>query len=596
MGLALYKKKRSFDKTTEPTGGKAAGKQLRFVVQKHDASHLHYDFRLEMEGVLKSWAVPKGPSMDPSVKRLAMMVEDHPYDYRNFEGIIPEGNYGAGTVIVWDEGTYEPAETSDESKLSQEKQLLSELKKKRLKFTLHGKKLKGNFALVKSGYGQENAWLLMKLDDKYASTADITEKDKSVVSKKTVEQVAKANGKTVVKKVAPKKTAQRAATKKTAVKTVKKNETPEIKELLRKASTAAFPKPFKPMLATRVTEAFDGEDWVYEIKWDGYRAMAYLNGSKAELYSRNLLSFDKKFAPVLDALKQLNLKAVVDGEVVALDENDQPSFQLLQNHEAKDTRFAFCVFDIVWYNGKDLTELGLLERKSILRAILPQDDAVIRYSDHVAGQGKQFFAAAVEHGLEGVMAKQINSRYLKAYRSSEWLKIKNEQRLEAIICGFTKPRNSRSYFGAVILGKYFGSTLKYIGHSGSGFNEKTLKQLYSMFKPLLTDKCPFKTVPKTNMPVTWLRPELVCEVKYTEFTGEKILRHPIFLGLREDKKAVNEKNEKVVKAPVLKKKAVKKTTLKKTATKKAKTPAKKTANKTQEFFQNGDKRIDPRRR
>jgi len=216
MGLTAYKKKRSFDQTTEPTGGKSGGSKLRFVVQKHDASRLHYDFRLEMAGVLKSWAVPKGPSMDPSVKRLAMMVEDHPYDYKDFEGIIPEGNYGAGTVIVWDEGTYEPIETETGTKQSQEKQLLAALKKQRLKFTLHGKKLKGAFALVKSGFGEANAWLLMKIEDKYASADDITAKDKSVISRKTIEQVEKANGRSTIKKTAVKKTAVAKTGSKTA--------------------------------------------------------------------------------------------------------------------------------------------------------------------------------------------------------------------------------------------------------------------------------------------------------------------------------------------------------------------------------------------
>jgi bifunctional non-homologous end joining protein LigD len=568
MSLSLYRKKRTFTKTTEPQGGKGSGAGLRFVVQKHDASHLHYDLRLEMDGVLKSWAVPKGPSLDPDTKRLAMMVEDHPYDYRNFEGIIPEGNYGAGTVIVWDEGIYEPAEPGATGKKEQEKQLLAELKKKRLKITLHGKKLKGDFALVKTHTGAANAWLLMKIKDKYASDEDITLKDRSVVSKKTLEQIEKANGIKISSRKAERRATSKAPTapaaKKQAVKkkakpslktkTADKNDT-GIKALLEKAPESSFPKIFKPMLATRVAEPFDDRHWIYEIKWDGYRAVAYMQGSKTRLYSRNLLSFETKFAPVITALKEMDTEAVLDGEVVALDENDRPSFQLLQNHAGAETRFVYYVFDIAWYKGKDLRGLHLLERKSILQSILPADSAIIRYSSHIEEKGKDFFKVAVKHGLEGIMAKRSDSGYTTAQRSREWLKIKNDRRLEAIICGFTKPRNSRSFFGAVILGKYNRSKLEYIGHSGSGFNETMLADLHRRFKLLITEVCPFKTVPKTNMPVTWLKPELVCEVQFTEWTGEKVLRHPIFLGLREDKKAANEKNEKVVKAPVSKKKA-----------------------------------------
>jgi bifunctional non-homologous end joining protein LigD len=557
MSLSLYRKKRTFKSTSEPTGGQSSGAKLRFVIQKHDASHLHYDFRLEMEGVLKSWAVPKGPSLDPSVKRLAMMVEDHPYDYRNFEGIIPEGNYGAGTVIVWDEGFYEPADAEGPGKKTQEKQLLAELKRKRLKIRLHGKKLKGDFALFKTGYGAENAWLLTKLDDKYASDEDITIKDKSVVTRRTLAQVEKAAGVVRVKKSAAKskpqgrETAAAPGRKKSATAKPDADDQPDAKPaaLLSAAPKAAFPAIFKPMLATRVATPFDGEDWIYEIKWDGYRAVAYLKKSKVNIYSRNLLSFNEKFAPVVQTLRELKTEAVFDGEIVALDETDKPNFQLLQNHAAEESRFAYYVFDLVWYNGKDLTGLPLLDRKNVLLDILPADHPVIRYSSHIERTGKDFFEVAVKHGLEGIMAKRATSNYVKNQRSGEWLKIKNDQRLEAIICGFTKPRNSRSYFGAVILGRYKGSTLEYIGHSGSGFNEVTLKKMHALFKPLITDKCPFAKVPKTNMPVTWLKPELVCEVKFTEWTGENILRHPIFLGLREDKKAANEKNEKVIQAP-----------------------------------------------
>ncbi|MBV4358976.1 non-homologous end-joining DNA ligase [Pinibacter aurantiacus] len=564
MSLAKYKQKRSFNQTPEPEGGRAKKGELRFVIQKHDASHLHYDFRLEMDGVLKSWAVPKGPSTDPEVKRLAMMVEDHPYDYRNFEGIIPKGNYGAGTVIVWDQGTYLPDEDVPADKKSQEKSLLKQLNAGTIKFTLKGKKLKGSYALVKM-YGKgENTWLLIKHKDKYASTADITEKDKSVISNKTIEKIAAtseniwhsnktaATKKTATKKSSDKKSAPtKTAAKKNVEEDVEVIGDASVNEMLEKGKKQAFPKDIKPMLATRVEEAFDNKDWLYEIKWDGYRALAYMNKGKVELRSRNNLSFTQKFATIADALKdEWQGDAVIDGEIVALNDEGLPDFQNLQSFvkNGKTARLAFYVFDILWYSGKLLTALPLIERKTILQNLVPQSDVII-FSDHIIGDGKAFFKLALKKGLEGVMAKDMQSEYYVDHRSKSWLKIKNTQKLEAIICGFTEPRKSRKHFGAIILGKYNGNKLEYIGHSGSGFTEKTLKDLHQKLQPLVAKKPPFDTVPKTNMPVTWVKPQLVCEVTYTEWTQDRVLRHPIFLGLREDKKAATEKNEKVVAAP-----------------------------------------------
>ena len=567
MGLAKYKEKRWFNQTPEPEGGKAKGGELRFVIQKHDASHLHYDFRLEMEGVLKSWAVPKGPSTDPEVKRLAMMVEDHPYDYRSFEGIIPEGNYGAGTVIVWDEGTYVSGnEDIAADKKSQEKDLLKQLHSGKIKFILKGKKLKGEFALVKAHGRGENGWLLMKLEDKYASTADITEKDKSVVSNKTIEKIAATSGnvwhsnKVAAKKTTTKKSAvKKSAPVKTATKSAKKKVEEDIEvigdasvnELLEKGKKQVFPHDLKPMLATRVEEAFDNKDWLYEIKWDGYRALAYMQKGKAELRSRNNLSFTQKFSAIAQALQEeWKGDAILDGEIVAVNDDGLPDFQSLQSFlkNGRSAKLAFYVFDILWYNGKDLTALPLIERKTILQNLVPESDVII-FSDHIIGDGKAFFKIALKKGLEGVMAKDMQSEYYIDHRSKSWLKIKNTQKLEAIICGFTEPRKSRKHFGAIILGKYNGSKLEYIGHSGSGFTEKTLKDVYQKLQPLIIKKAPFDTAPKTNMPVTWVKPQLVCEVTYTEWTQDRLLRHPIFLGLREDKTAATEKNEKVLKAP-----------------------------------------------
>lgn len=545
MSLAKYHQKRSFSKTPEPEGKvKRTGGALRFVVQQHHASHLHYDFRLEMEGVLKSWAVPKGPSMDPEVKRLAMMVEDHPYEYRSFEGTIPEGNYGAGTVIVWDEGTYEPADDAGSDKKAQQKSLLHQLYQGRLKFVLHGHKLKGSFALVKASARGENAWLLMKLKDKYASSKDITLKNKSVQSNRTLEQVAKDPQHTWVsdrKKTVSKKAAADAAIEAAAP-------SPEITEIISKGTKAAFPSNIKPMLAMRADKPFDHANWLYEIKWDGYRAIGYVRKNKVELLSRKNISYTQKFTPVTEALQSMNLNAVLDGEIVALDEKGKPDFQALQGYlkQGAQARLLYAVFDLLWYNGKDYTSLPLIERKTLLQAILPQNE-VVQFSDHVLQKGTAFFKAALKKGLEGVMAKECNSSYAINHRSSSWLKIKNEQFTEAIICGYTKPRNSRKHFGAVVLGKYEGNQLVYIGHSGSGIDDANLQLLYDRFQALVTKECPFAVVPKTNMPVTWLKPQLVCEVKYTEWTEGKNLRHPIFMGLRDDKVASEEKNEKLVK-------------------------------------------------
>ncbi|PQJ08872.1 DNA ligase D [Flavipsychrobacter stenotrophus] len=562
MSLKKYKAKRSFKDTPEPTGGKVVKDELRFVIQKHDASHLHYDFRLEMEGVLKSWAVPKGPSTDPEVKRLAMMVEDHPYDYRTFEGIIPEGNYGAGTVIVWDEGTYTALDSKGKDKKTQEKELLHQLHSGNLKFALKGKKLKGEFALVRTKGYTDNSWLLIKHDDKYAVTTDITLKDKSVISKHTLKPV-EAHPENIYGQT--KKPAKKAASKaapgsvKKAAAEKQKDEAGEevdvaIVTLLKPAKKVPFPKMEKPMLAMRADKPFDNKDWIYEIKWDGYRAVSFLKGGKVDIRSRNDQPFAEKFSSITAALQNWKVDAVVDGEIIALKDDGNADFQALQNfaRKGKATTLAYFVFDLLWYNGKDMRHLPLKDRKQVLKSIMPEDDGAIRYSDHIESKGIEFFNAAKKQGLEGIMAKDANSEYVTGSRTDSWLKIKNDQVLEAIICGFTKPRNSRAHFGAVILGKYVNKKLTYIGHSGSGFNDKELKELSAKFKPLITDKCPFKELPLTNMPVTWMKPELICDVQFTEWTGDKVLRHPIFKGLREDKSAKNEKDEKIVHVPAKK--------------------------------------------
>jgi bifunctional non-homologous end joining protein LigD len=524
MGLKEYKTKRNFKKTPEPAGKKMDGRgEHRFVVQKHDASHLHYDFRLELEGVLKSWAVPKGPSMDPAVKRLAMMVEDHPIEYGSFEGIIPEGNYGAGTVMIWDEGTYHAIDT--EGREANEKVLKEMLHKGSIKFVLEGKKLKGEFALVKtrSPNGKDNQWLLIKHRDRYANEEDITKKDKSVVTKRSLERIARESGEgnTVWHSGGH------------------KNEEVDLHDAVK----SEMPHHLKPMYATLVDEAFSDNDWIYEIKWDGYRAIAEINYNEVELYSRNNLSFNNHFDTIRKALQKLGIQAVLDGEIVALDEHGVARFELIQNYKGTGKgNIIYYVFDILYYNGNDLRDLPLLKRKEILKKVL-QEMPAIRYNDHVVQDGIRFFREAVKQEIEGIIAKRNESVYQSGLRSRDWLKIKVHKRQEAIIAGFTEPRGGRKHLGSLVLGVYDGNELVYIGHSGGGFNEKSLEAMYKKLKPLVIKKSPFSIIPKTNMPVKWVIPQIVCEVKFQEWTAEGIMRMPIFLGIREDKEAKEVKRE-----------------------------------------------------
>lgn len=540
MALTAYKKKRSFNRTPEPTGGKATGNQLRFVIQKHDATRLHYDFRLEMEGVLKSWAVPKGPSLNPVDKRLAMMVEDHPYDYRTFEGIIPEGNYGAGTVIVWDEGFYEPLEPT-EGRKAQEKILLKQLKAGSLKFILHGKKLKGEFALVKLKNSEDNAWLLIKHRDKYASETDITKKDRSVVSGKTIAKMESAPTHVYGEKdhqPAAKKPAKKAAKKKAPG----KNASPV------KGKKAAFPKNIQPMLATLVAEPYDEPGWLYEIKWDGYRALSFLNKGRVKILSRNNKSFNDKFYPIYNTLQQWKINAVVDGEIAVLNDKGISHFGSLQNWRSEaDGALIYYLFDILWLNGYDLTVLPLTERRAVLEANMPDLDN-LRMSESFETTATEFLKAAAKMGMEGIIAKKADSTYHPGERTRDWLKIKAQRRHEVVIGGYTQNEGSGKAFSSLLVGLYNKGQLEYIGKIGTGFSDRLQKELMAKMKKLQSKKCPFTVEPDVNKPsrfrpnppkasVTWVKPQLVCEVSYAEITEDGVMRHPSFEGLREDKKA-----------------------------------------------------------
>ncbi len=568
MALTKYKQKRNFKESPEPTGGRPDSEKLRFVIQKHDASHLHYDFRLEMEGVLKSWAVPKGPSTDPDVKRLAMMVEDHPYDYRNFEGIIPSG-YGAGTVIVWDEGFYEPADSEGKDKKSQDKELRNGIKSGKLHFILHGKKLKGEFALVKTHGRGENSWLLFKVKDKYVSKEDITLKDKSVISKKTLAQVEKTTknfyGAKRVKEPKSKSKKETALNKRADVKAAsagnkkekesKKKSSPD--KVITEGRRSKFPSNFPPMLATLVDKPFDKEGWQYEIKWDGYRTIALCNKDKVELKSRNDKSFNEKFYPVHKAVRDWNINAVIDGEIVVLDENGKSNFGALQNWRSEaDGELYYYVFDVLWLNGKDLTNLPLSERRIILMQIAPEND-LIRLSENFEVSGIEFFETAKKMGLEGIIAKKSDSTYTPGSRSKEWLKIKANKRQEMVIGGYTKNDDTSKSFSSLLVGVYEDGKLIYTGKVGTGFNDKQQREMLKQFKPLIVKSPPFTETPDVNKPsrfrpnpphakAVWMKPELVCEVSFTEMTTDGIMRHPSFEAMRIDKKAKDVTKEKAV--------------------------------------------------
>lgn len=555
MSLSQYKQKRRFDETPEPQGGTAAGEALHFVVQQHDASHLHYDFRLEMKGVLKSWAIPKGPSMNPDDKRLAMQVEDHPYDYKDFEGIIPEGNYGAGTVIVWDEGTYEPLETATPGTVAQqERRLLADLKKGSLKIRLHGHKLKGEFALVHIHGRGDNAWLLIKHRDKYATDADVTAKNKSVLTSRTLAGVArdpKAAQWGTARKAAPRKTA---ATKSAPGKTAAAPATGDadaIKERLAAIAgkkRSAMPKDIDPMLATLVDKPFDDPGWIYEVKWDGYRSIAYIQGARTVLRSRNNKAFEDKYYPIKDALARWPVRAVVDGEIVVTGDNGRSNFNELQNWRSEaDGPLHYYVFDLLWLEGYSLLDVPLTKRKELLRAVLP-DTENVHYSEGFAAKGTEFFRAAEANGLEGMIAKEADSLYHPGTRSNQWLKVKTLKRQEVVIGGYTRNTGSPKLFSALLVGVFERGKLVYTGKIGTGFDDNGQRDMMKQFKPLETKTVPFAQTPDVNSPsrfrpdpphadAVWLKPRLVCEVAFRELTGDGVMRHPSFQGMREDKAA-----------------------------------------------------------
>ncbi len=540
--LEEYKRKRHFDRTPEPSGEPEpatgpiqdkpapAAKRTRlpkpklpqlevrpgaehgdtFVVQKHRATRLHYDFRLAIDGTLKSWAVPKGPSLNSADKRLAVQTEDHPLDYANFEGKIPEGNYGAGTVMVWDRGTFSVIGDANASK---------QIERGEIKFNLNGEKLRGSFVLVKLKHSEKgNEWLFIKHKDANEDPAwNIDEHDGSVLTGRTIKEIAE--------ELPPKREAN-----------------PIQPGELDGARKSAMPSHVEPMLATLGEHAFSDPNWLFEIKWDGVRALARIEDGALTLRSRNGADITKRY-PELAFLPQAFAasQAIVDGEIVALDERGLSSFERLQErmhvrapseHLVSQIPVVYFAFDLLYCDGYDLRKAPLLERKQLLQRLVHASER-FRYADHQMEHGKELFELAKQTGLEGIVAKRADSPYVSD-RSAYWMKLKVTNTLDAAVGGWTESRTPALPFGSLLLGLYQGKKLRFIGHVGSGFDGKKLEEISGKLKELATADCPFDVVPETNEKPSWVEPALVARVKFSGWTQEHVLRHPVFLALRED--------------------------------------------------------------
>jgi bifunctional non-homologous end joining protein LigD len=535
--LEEYAGKRDFKNTREPKP-KTAGAGRRaplFVIQKHAASHLHYDFRLEVDGVLKSWAVPKGVPFSKGEKHLAMRVEDHPFDYARFEGIIAPGNYGAGTVMVWDIGTYEVS-GGDATKA---------LKEGKLHLTLHGKKLEGEWTLVKIRHGNERGkdpWLLLKSGESLNPLSAQTD-DESALSKRSMKRIAGDQDAEWVSNRAAASTAP--ARKRTGPVKKKVNGLEKLP-----AGELGFVVPMYCKLAKTLPQ---GGGWLYEIKFDGIRAIAIKNGSRIEIYSRLGNDVTARFPEVVKRLEQLQCdKAVLDGEIVALEKSGRSSFQLLQmSRMPGEPRPPICyyVFDLLTLEARDLKSLPLSQRKETLQGLLPEGDEVLRYSASLQGKAAQLLEQIRKRGMEGLIAKEPDSIYEPGRRSGTWLKVKVIQQQEFVIGGYTEPQGARSHFGSLLVGYYKEGRLLFASKVGTGFDHRLLESLYDQFQKLKREECPFANLPEKRVGrygqgltasemkrCTWLSPKLVCEVIYNEWTRDDHLRQPVFAGLREDKK------------------------------------------------------------
>jgi bifunctional non-homologous end joining protein LigD len=532
MPLEEYRTKRDFAKTPEPAGAGSAGSVgLLYVVQKHAASRLHWDFRIELDGVLLSWAVPKGPSLDIADKRLAMHVEDHPVEYGSFEGTIPKGEYGGGTVMLWDRGTWQPDHGDPRAHLEQG----------HLKFYLFGERLRGRWMLVKTkGYGGKgDSWLLFKERDEEARPKSefdaVKEWTTSVATGRTMEQISLDADAVYSSTDLPPKAADAEVQP-----PLFRPPMPDL-AAIPGAVEAPIPKHIDVELATLVKSVPEGDGWMHEVKYDGYRILGRVEGGKVRLVSRNDKDWTDKFSVVAEQIAGLGVEDVLlDGEVVVVKPDGASDFQALQNYVKRHQQatLQYCVFDLLYVNGYDLRGCRLGDRKDILRALVPPDSTVIRYTDHIEGHGDVFFDRACEYALEGVVSKRRESTY-RSGRGRDWLKSKCLQRQEFVVVGYTDPGGSRAGFGALAIGVHEPAGLRYVGRVGTGFTERTLADLYAELKPLLTDKPPVMNPPSgaEEHGLHWVEPTLVAEVAFAEWTAEGALRHPSFLGMRVDKPA-----------------------------------------------------------
>jgi bifunctional non-homologous end joining protein LigD len=567
MGLTEYKRKRDFEKTAEPAGAKPLPGKIkgasRFVIQKHAARRLHYDFRLEMEEVLKSWALPKGLPWKRGEKHLAVEVEDHPIEYEDFEGIIPEGQYGGGTVMVWDRGNYRVYGEQPEKSLKEGK----------LHLVLDGDKAKGEWTLVRIR-GREDAknqWLILKTGDD-AKPISKKKEDRSVKTGRTMAQIAEArDAEWESGREADESPTSRFKARIRAA--VKKKENDELVGQTRRfpsakagnrsgrptiASLADLPSAkarfIDPMKAKLVENPPATGNWIYELKFDGIRLIAVKTGETVSLLSRNENELAGRFPEIVEAIRRLPAReCVIDGEVVALDEKGRSSFQLLQAREMEGRKHPvyFYAFDLLQVDGKSLLLLPLEARKNVLEKLCASASDAIRYSGAIGSDPKQLLKEVERHGLEGIVGKQRDSIYEPGRRSGAWIKLKCVSEQEFVIGGYTPPQGSRKYFGAILVGYYENKKLVFAGKVGTGFTAKSLSILYKKFRKEARDDCPFVDLPsKQNgewaqditpsmmRKMHWVNPVFVCEIKFAEWTRDKKLRAPVFLGLREDKKPI----------------------------------------------------------
>jgi bifunctional non-homologous end joining protein LigD len=582
LSLKEYKAKRNFRRTAEPAGDTSRARTngaAMFVVQKHDATRLHYDFRLEMEGVLKSWAVPKGFPTKRGDRRLAVQVEDHPVEYGGFEGTIPEGSYGAGTVMLWDSGAYEVS--GDDP--------LRALRQGKLHLILHGKKLKGEWTLVRMRPRQGDdedkpQWLLLKSGSDIAPISKRAE-EHSVLSGRSLEEIASAGDRewqsdrpanrskrsiSPIKRRAAPRSGGRAETRLSSsaasMLPLPKGEGRGEGERDVRRSTTSAPPPkaqinfhrlpkkqpafVEPMKALLVDDLPKGPDWIYELKFDGVRALAIKDSRDIQLISRSGKELGSKYRELLEPLKNLPSKqAVLDGEIVALDEQGRSSFQLLQSYNMaglKKPPLFYYVFDLINLDGKDLTGVPLFQRKAMLETLVSNVSPAIRFSPGIKADSARLMREMKARGLEGLIAKRRDSNYESARRSGAWVKFKWTNEQEFVIGGFTEPKGTRTHFGALLVGYYEKGKLLFAAKVGTGFDQKLLESLYNKFNELIRPECPFANLPERRPSTaglsaaemrrcTWLEPTLVCQVRFAEWTRDGHLRQPAFLGLRDDK-------------------------------------------------------------